>query len=235
MAELTQMAHDRNAKLEQYRRKKELNDEIGRIRILMEREHIDDALKREFYVKLVRSSCLEATDELRSLAQEQQMLAMMGGRGGGQRAIGGFEGEGGAVGGSNAEAGGSCSHGHHHHPNHRHGPRPAPLKPVIITKDAFQKAVYGAGYPSLPTYSVDEFYEERVAAGVFPDPTVQRDPNSVQARAMRGEATELDEEQDIQREEDEQNDDEVYLARARNMDEFKDEVRRGDGNRHNRS
>lgn len=34
---------------------------------------------------------------------------------------------------------------------------------------------------------------------------------------------------------DEENDDEVYLARARNMDEFKDEVRRGDGNRHNRS
>lgn len=224
MAELTQMAHQRNTKLEQYRAKKELDEEIKKIKVLMEREHIDDGLRREFYLKLVRASCVEAVDELRSLAQEAQMLDMMGD----PTMRRSLRDEQGADGAS-----ASCSHSHGHSHNHR---KPsAPLKPVIITKDAFQKAVYGAGYPSLPTMSVDDFYENRVAAGIFPDPTVRRDPNSVQARAMRGEATELDEEQDIQKEEDEQNDDEVYLARARAMDEFKDDVRRGDGNRHNRS
>lgn len=31
---------------------------------------------------------------------------------------------------------------------------PPPLKPIIITKDEIQKAVFGAGYPSLPTMTV---------------------------------------------------------------------------------
>lgn len=39
---------------------------------------------------------------------------------------------------------------------------PPPLKPIIITKDQVQKAIYGAGYPSMPTMTVDEFYEKRV-------------------------------------------------------------------------
>lgn len=231
MAELTQMAAQRNAKLEAYRAKKELDEQIKQIRVLMEREHIDDALRREFYLKLVRASCLEAADELRSLAQEGQMLQMMVDPRRRAEAADAEEDAG--------AAGGACGHGHAHahgHHGHQHRqPKAPPLRPVIITKDAFQKAVYGAGYPSLPTMSVDEFYENRVAEGIFPDPTVRRDPNSVQARAMRGETTELDEQEDIQKEADEENDDEVYLARARNMDEFKDEVRRGDGNRHNRS
>lgn len=42
-------------------------------------------------------------------------------------------------------------------------PPPPPLKPIIITKDEIQKAVYGAGYPSLPTMTVDEFYTKRVS------------------------------------------------------------------------
>lgn len=222
MAELAQMAHQRNAKLQQYRAKKELDDDIKKMKILMEREHIDDGLRREFYLKLVRASCLEAVDELRSLAQETQMLDMMGD--GRSRAMDDDDA------GATAVAVPCGRHGHQHHRKPS-----APLRPVIITKDAFQKAVYGAGYPSVATMSVDDFYENRVAAGIFPDPTVRRDPNSEQARAARGETAELEEEQDIQKEEDEQNDDEMYLARARAMDEFKDDVRRGDGNRHNRS
>lgn len=43
---------------------------------------------------------------------------------------------------------------------------PPPLKPVIITRNELQKKVYGLGYPSLPTMTVDEFYEERVREGV---------------------------------------------------------------------
>lgn len=31
---------------------------------------------------------------------------------------------------------------------------PPPLKPIIITRDEVQKAVFGAGYPSLPTMTV---------------------------------------------------------------------------------
>ena len=44
-------------------------------------------------------------------------------------------------------------------------------RPFIITKDQLQKAVFGAGYPSVPVMSIDEFYESSVAAGDFPPST----------------------------------------------------------------
>ena len=34
-------------------------------------------------------------------------------------------------------------------------------KSFIITKDVISKHVFGAGYPSLPTMTVEEFYEQQ--------------------------------------------------------------------------
>lgn len=138
----------------------------------MEREHIDDDMKRDFYIKLIKSSIMNAIDEIASVEQEKQILDHM-------------------------------SKLRHDDPDFDQ-PKPLrrptqPLKPIIITKDAVQKAVYGLGYPSMPTMTVDEFYTQRVKDGVFPDPSIVRDPNNLQARAMRGEAPELDEQEDIKK------------------------------------
>ncbi|KAH9631616.1 hypothetical protein HF086_006608 [Spodoptera exigua] len=73
----------------------------------------------------------------------------------------------------------------------------APLKPVIITRDELQKAVFGAGYPAIPSLTVEEFYDQRERL--------------------------------------EEQDDPEERARKNNMDEYKDDHRRGWGNRHNRS
>lgn len=172
VAALVAMSKQRNSKIEQYRIKKELDDQIKQIKIVMEREYIDDDLKREFYIKLIKSSIMNAIDEISSIDQEKQILDHM-------------------------------SQLKHDNPDHDQ-PKPLrrptqPLKPIIITKDAVQKAVYGLGYPSMPTMTVDEFYTQRVEDGVFPDPSVVRDPNSLQSRAMRGEAPELDEQEDIKK------------------------------------
>merc|ERR1712029_694248 len=35
------------------------------------------------------------------------------------------------------------------------------FRPFILTKSDLQAQVFGAGYPSLPTYTVDQFYEMR--------------------------------------------------------------------------
>ena len=43
-------------------------------------------------------------------------------------------------------------------------------RPFIVTKDKLQKAIFGAGYPSVPVMSIDEFYDESVAAGDLPPP-----------------------------------------------------------------
>lgn len=171
VAALVAMTKQRNTKIEQYRIKKELDDQIKQIKVAMDREDIDDDLKREFYIKLIKSSIMNGIDEIASIDQEKQILDHM-------------------------------SKMKHDNPDERSKPlkRPTqPLKPIIITKDAAQKAVYGLGYPSYPTMTVDEFYTQRVKDGVFPDPSVVRDPNSLQSRAMRGETTELDEQEEIKK------------------------------------
>jgi len=110
------------------------------------------------------------------------------------------------------------------------------MKPVIITKDAIQKAVYGAGYPSLPTFTVQDFYDQRVRDGIFPDPEKAASNQQKSLQRMTEVNNREEEEKETADNEDlAENEDPEYLARQRAMDEFKDEVRRGDGNRHNRS
>lgn len=45
---------------------------------------------------------------------------------------------------------------------------PTQKKPFIITKDALQAKVFGMGYPSLPVYSIEEFYDQKAAEGCMP-------------------------------------------------------------------
>lgn len=107
---------------------------------------------------------------------------------------------------------------------------PPPLKPVIITKDAVQKAVFGAGYPSLPVMSVEEFYEKRVQEGIFPSHSHSH------AQPLKGpvhNANTNTEEEELERKVEQ--DDPELLAKLRQKDDFKDDHRRGWGNRANRS
>lgn len=202
---LVQQVFQRNAKLEKYRQKKELEDQVKKLKLLMKQQHIEDEDKRDFYVNLLKMSIIDAQDELNSIAQEKQILDFQRNRPESER----------------------------NQPPLRR--KVEPLKPIIITKDLAQKAIYGLGYPSLPTMTVSEFYDERVREGIFPDPKAPRNENSAQARAMRGDTAELDELEDIEEEQKQEVDDEEELMRARAMDDWKDEHRRGEGNRHNRS
>lgn len=208
-AGLTRMVTQRNSKLEQFRIKKELDEQIRKIKLVMEREQVDDEVKRDFYIKLLKASVLEAQEEITSIGQEKQILQYQ----------------------KNME---------HTNPDFNKKParRPVqPLKPIIITKDEAQKAIYGIGYPSMPTMTVNEFYDQRVRDGIFPDPSKPkvRDPNSLQSRAMRGDTADLDEQEDIENERRQDEDDDEYILRARAKDDYKDEHRRGEGNRYNRS
>lgn len=203
-AALAQMVTQRNQKLEKYRIKKELEDEVKKLKIVLEREHIDDETKRDFFVKLLKLSVLDAQEELSSITQEKQILEF-------QKMRQQMDPEGAKK------------------PARR--PPPPPLKPIIITKDLAQKAVYGLGYPSFPTMTVSEFYDQRVRDGIFPDPNAARNPSSHQA----GDTAELEEQQDIDRELKLDVDDDYEVARLRARDEYKDDHRRGEGNRHNRS
>lgn len=221
LEELKQMAVQRNDKLRKFREKKELEEKINKMKVAVEREDdFDDDVLRAFYMNLIKFSILEAEEDLRFLDQEKLMLDFRKQQGGA-----------GAAGGSGMdEPGGKHPH-HHPHPHHHER---KPLKPIIITRDALQKAVYGRGYPSMPTMTVEEFYHQRVADGIFPDPNKK---STVKARQdmTEDEVAEMDEMEEVALEQAIEQDDEYQRARQAAKDEFKDNVRRGDGNRYNRS
>lgn len=110
-------------------------------------------------------------------------------------------------------------------------PRAPPLKPIIITRDAVQKAVYGLGYPAIPTMTIEEFYDNRVKEGLFPAGCADNIPHAT----IEHSEDQDDEQEQIEKERLVEEDDPEELARQRNMDEYKDDHRRGWGNRHNRS
>lgn len=83
--------------------------------------------------------------------------------------------------------------------------------------------------------SVDEFYQQRVDEGIFPDAQKMAKINQEKAIAAARDPNEQEDEEKAAEELQQEADDPEYLARRRRMDEYKDVVRRGDGNRHNRS
>ncbi|KAG9282237.1 immunoglobulin-binding protein 1 [Astyanax mexicanus] len=103
-----------------------------------------------------------------------------------------------------------------------HSRRP-PMKPFILTKDAVQAKVFGAGYPSLATMTVDDWYDQHRRKGCLPDQGIPQSSADVDAEEREREEKERREEVD----------DEEALQKARDWDNWKDTHRRGYGNRKN--
>uniref|UniRef100_A0A8C1PS36 Immunoglobulin (CD79A) binding protein 1 n=1 Tax=Cyprinus carpio TaxID=7962 RepID=A0A8C1PS36_CYPCA len=102
-------------------------------------------------------------------------------------------------------------------------PKRPPMKPFILTKDAVQAKVFGAGYPSLPTMTVDDWYEQHRRQACLPDQGIPRSAAN----------DDKEEDERAERERKEENDDEEALQKARDWDHWKDTHRRGYGNRKN--
>ncbi|KAK5977975.1 hypothetical protein GCK32_012916 [Trichostrongylus colubriformis] len=100
-------------------------------------------------------------------------------------------------------------------------PKPAPLRPFIITRSQQQKAVFGLGYPSIPTMTVDEWYNQRFGHASSTSQQQQHQPHVNDANAHSGE---LEQEEAEERE----------RARLMRWDDYKDDHRRGWGNTHNK-
>lgn len=201
---LTKQVLQRNQKIQKFRQKKELEEQINIMKLTMKKEHVDDDTKREFYIKLLKISIIDAQEELSSIAQEIEILKFQQNR---------------------------ADSGEYH--DQKPSKNLRPLKPIIITRDLAQKTVYGMGYPSMPTMTVSEFYDQRVREGIFPDPCKSNiKPNLDESQKQQ---QTQEEREDIEKEEKLEQDDDYELARLRAKDDYKDEHRRGEGNRHNRS
>ncbi|NXA05221.1 IGBP1 protein, partial [Sapayoa aenigma] len=203
---LVAMAMGRKAKIERYKQKKELENKLASMRSLVEGGTAEEEQLREFYILQIQKWISTSLEEIESIDQEMVILRS---RDAARQA-----------------------------PTAPHGPsRPvrAPVRPFILTRDAAQARVFGAGYPGLPTMTVDDWYEQRRRQGIVSG-------QSLLAGLLLGEpdlgsppsAGVSDEElQKQQQEKKEEEDDEEALQKARDWDDWKDTHPRGYGNRHN--
>ncbi|NWX03123.1 IGBP1 protein, partial [Caloenas nicobarica] len=191
---LVAMASSRQAKIERYKQKKELENRLASMRSFVEGGQADEDQIREFYTLQIRKWINTSLEEIESIDQEMVILRSRG----------------------TAKQPSAPPHGTSRQAR-------TPLKPFILTRDAAQAKVFGAGYPGLPTMTVDDWYEQRRRQGVV----------SAQSAPHRAPGITDEELQKQQQEKKEEEDDEEALQKARNWDDWKDTHPRGYGNRQN--
>lgn len=205
------MSAQRNNKIQRFKEKREMEKRIAELQPQVEAEHVDDEVKREFYMTQLRHWANRAIDEVDSCNLELQMLKHRQ-----------------EMAASESIKGGSGNHSS----NRSAAVKSKPFRPFILTKTNLQKQVFGAGYPAIPTMTVDEFYQQKLREGHLSE-SVQG--HSMQSWAADPEKDAQDREREAaEKEEKEEREDDEALQRARAMDEWKDDHRRGDGNRYNK-
>lgn len=129
----------RNTKLQRYKEQKELESRLETLKKNLSNPNIDDEIKRDYFVTLNKLYVNLSVEELNMLASEKLILEHMKNTG--------------------------RTEMHTSHASRKQKPSTTKLQPIIITRDELQKKVYGAGYPSLPVLTVQEFYDQRVKEG----------------------------------------------------------------------
>ncbi|XP_030065682.1 immunoglobulin-binding protein 1 [Microcaecilia unicolor] len=190
---LIAMATHRQAKIERYKQKMEVEKRLVSIAGLVQSGNAEDEQVREFYLLQIKKWISTSLDEVESIDHEMELLKSR----------------------ETMKQTGESS-------QPRRQPRPA-MKPFMLIRDSAQAKVFGAGYPSLPTMTVDDWYRQHQRHGVLPD-------QGVPQRAVDHDA---EEEQKAEQEKKVEEEDETSLQKARDWDEWKDTHRRGYGNRQN--
>jgi len=200
---VAQMNREREEKIRRYKESKEIEASLKELKNAIANPSCDEDILRNYFLKLIRKFVISALDEIMSFKTEKEILQHMA-------KMRDQSGAGAVVVAQPSQ-------------------RPKrPLKPIIITRDAIQKEIFGMGYKNIPVMSIEEFYEKRAQDGWYDKPAL---PQNYTIGA-EGPPTEDDEAAVNDAKED--NDDPEELARKREFDEYKDEHKRGEGNRHNR-
>ncbi|XP_011369784.1 immunoglobulin-binding protein 1 [Pteropus vampyrus] len=186
------MAAQRQAKIERYKQRKEVERRLAAQKAAVESGQADDQQMRAYYLLLLRRWVGVSLEEIESIDQEMKILREKD---------------------SPKEAAPSSS---------SRQDRP-PMKSFILTRNAAQAKVFGAGYPSLATMTVHDWYDQHQKVGVLPDQGLAKTSAEVRKAARRQEEPDIEEDEE----------DEETLQRAREWDDWKDTHPRGYGNRQN--
>uniref|UniRef100_A0A2K6B962 Immunoglobulin binding protein 1 n=1 Tax=Macaca nemestrina TaxID=9545 RepID=A0A2K6B962_MACNE len=190
---LVAMASQRQAKIERYKQKKELEHRLSAMKSAVESGQADDERVREYYHLHLQRWIDTSLEEIESIDQEIKILRERD---------------------SSREASAS---------NSSLQDRP-PVKPFILMGKVAQAKVFGAGYPSLATMTVSDWYEQHRKYGALPDQGIAKaTPEEFRKAAQQQEDQEVKEGEN----------DEQTLHIAREWDDWKDTHPRGYGNRQN--
>lgn len=131
-----EMARQREEKIRKFREAKDLESKLLELKKAIDNPSSDESTTRDYYLLLLKKFISSSIEELKSISQEKPIVEHMA-----------------KIKNGKADA---------------KKPIPVvnkPLQPIIITRDAAQKAVYGLGYPSIPTMTVEELVDQRMKEG----------------------------------------------------------------------
>ncbi|CAF0925794.1 unnamed protein product [Didymodactylos carnosus] len=187
---MTKMAQDRASKIRGHMKRREDEEAMYAYEEAMKRDTTDEEAKRNFYLSKVRWWINVAIDDIDCLYEELKLLQ--------QRALLTDDNE----------------------ILHRPQKTTNPLKTMILTRDQLQSKVFGAGYPSISTMTVNEFYQNLTKQGFMP---TEEEQKALKNAPMTFPTASDMEKETIAKEEHVEKDDPNMIRYLRSKDEFKEE------------
>ncbi|XKL61875.1 hypothetical protein PGB90_001708 [Kerria lacca] len=207
--DMLSMARRRASKIQQYHEQKELENRMALLKQKFNSSNRDEEIERKYFLAFINCYVNKALEDLECLISEKNLLTRV-----------------------NKEKPFGAPVWDDEFEKSRKSYRSKPLQPILITRDEYQKKVFGYGYPSLPTLTVKELYEQRMRDGTWAPPGLNN-PQDFSKDELK--LLNPSEQEEISKENSVEDDDPENLTRSRSMDEYKDDHSRGWGNRYNRS
>lgn len=133
-----EMARQRELKIRKFRETKDMESKLIELKKALDHPSYDETTARDYYILLIKKFILSTIEELQTISQEKPIVEHL------------------------AKIKSGNINPQKNLPN-----TSKPLKPIIITRDAVQKAVFGLGYPSIPAMTVEELVDQRMKDGWY--------------------------------------------------------------------
>lgn len=209
--DLKAMNAEREVKIRRFKESKDRRERLAAFEERRKAEKLGEEEERKYWLESIEDWMNKSLEDLTSLKEERDILEFMA-----QRAAGNILPE------------------VPKPPPKKHNGNPFAGRPFILTRDSVQKQVFGMGYPSLPSMTVEEWYDEQAALGLLPTPDQSRSQmdqamiaNDPDVRRREEEQKEIEDERKVEE------DDEEERRKKNEWDDWKDDHRRGWGNRKN--
>ncbi|KAI0985863.1 hypothetical protein GJ496_003244 [Pomphorhynchus laevis] len=208
--DVTLAAKTRRQKIDNYRKSKNINETISNLQNQCSLNPSDEALHRELCINQIHFWLLKINEDLACLLEERCLLIS-------RKSEPSLD----SLPLPNSKTGleTRCS-----------SAKPITPFTLLTTRQDRARQVLGAGYPSLPTLSIEQFYDSLKDRGILSHCHQLPSSNSEKKNPLTDEEIQVNIDNAIDK-----GDDDEYVKHKRDMDDWKDQHWRNEGNRNNRS